>query len=165
MPSERFEADFEAHRLSSASFARHASRTSSVERVGPTRRRPPSITGSHMPGFAGAAWIPQRADVPYVVGVSITFTFAYLCYVPASRALAAKLAAPGSRGRQLAEFEFSYGVAAAIAPAFGLTYDIAAVVPWLSMSVLLIRATGLLGPAETTIPVSNNRLRSVEGKA
>jgi MFS family permease len=108
--------------------------------------------------FAAALWVATPLVIPIVFAVSFVFAVAGLLYVPASRALAAELAPPESRGRYVASFEFSYGIAAACCPAlFGLTYDFAPVAPWLLMSLLLLGAMFVLRGAEGGIAVERNR--------
>jgi MFS family permease len=112
--------------------------------------------------FAGGLLVPPGIIVPYVVMTALAFTIAGLFYVPASRALAAELAPPTSQGRYVATFEFSYGLAAAVSPAlFGVTYDLAPAMPWLSMSVLVLGAITLLRKAETGIPLGRNRPQGI----
>ena len=114
--------------------------------------------------LVGGTWIPASLIVPYLAAVATIFTLGQLCYVPASRALAAELAPPECRGRHVALFELSYGMAAAMAPAaFGVTYDYADVAPWLGVSVLLMAAMVLLRQAEMMIPITRNRPNLVGG--
>lgn len=106
---------------------------------------------------AGVA-VPASMVIPIVILGAIAFASAQLWYVPASRALAAELAPPETRGRFIATFEFSYGLAAAASPAlFGLTYELSPNAPWLTMIVLVVGAMILLRHTEHEIPVGKNR--------
>jgi MFS family permease len=107
--------------------------------------------------FALALWMPRAAIVPYFIVAGLIFTVANLLYVPASRALAASLAPAKARGRYVAAFEFSYGVAAAVSPAlFGLAYDLGPAVPWLAMIGVVTIAMLVLRSAEPGIPQGVN---------
>lgn len=112
---------------------------------------------THSVLLALSLMVPTQAVVPFLLGVSVIFAISQLVYIPASRALAAELSPPESRGRHVAFFELSYGVAAAIAPAFfGIAFDSAPAAPWLCMSVLLLAAMVVLRGTESTIPIEQN---------
>jgi MFS family permease len=102
--------------------------------------------------FALGMAIPDHVIMPYVLLAGIVFTASQLLYVPSSRALAAAMAPPQRRGRYIAAFEFSYGLAAAIAPAlFGFAYDRAPVSPWLLMIAIILFAVILLQHLQSRI--------------
>jgi MFS family permease len=107
--------------------------------------------------FALALWVPRTAILPWIVVTGLVFTVANLLYVPASRALAASLAPAEARGRYVAAFEFSYGVAAALTPGlFGLAYDLGPATPWLTMIGVVAIALLVLRSAEPGIPPRAN---------
>jgi MFS family permease len=121
-------------------------------------------------GIAGAIWIlaclgcatgvliPAALVVPYLFLAGITFTVAQLFYAPASRSLAAGLGPPEARGRYIATYELSWGLAAAASPAaFGGAYALAPFAPWLVMVVALAVAVSMLLIAESGIPTWQNR--------
>lgn len=107
--------------------------------------------------FAAGIFVPVAAIIPYLLLASLVFTAAQWFYGPASRALAAGLGPPAARGRYIATFELSWGVAAAITPAmFGLLYGWAPVAPWLAMAVLVLFAIGLVLLAEPHVSLADN---------
>ncbi|MDQ3656685.1 MAG: MFS transporter, partial [Chloroflexota bacterium] len=109
-------------------------------------------------GFAAGGLIPRPLIVPYLFIVAITFTIAQLFYMPASRALAAGMGPTEARGRYIATYELSWGLAAAISPAmFGIVYGLAPHAPWLVMAVGVAVAVCLLRIAEPGIPPWQNR--------
>jgi MFS family permease len=101
--------------------------------------------------------IPESMIVPYVLIAGLVFTSGQLLYVPASRAFAATLAPEGVQGRYVAAFEFSYGAAAASAPAlFGYSFDRGPAAPWLVMIGVLLMAVTLLRLVEARISLERN---------
>lgn len=108
--------------------------------------------------FALAVVVPHRYIVPYIIVAAVTFTIAQILYLPASRSLAAGLGPTAVRGRYIAVYELSWGMAAAAGPAiFGLTYELAPPIPWLTMSVVVLVAMAILVSGEKGIPMSRNR--------
>lgn len=102
--------------------------------------------------------VPTMITVPYLFIAVLTFTLAQLLYVPTARALAASLAPAGLRGRYIATYELSWGVAAAVGPGvFGVTYDLAAPAPWLIMCIVVAGAMVMLRWTEKVIPDGLNR--------
>jgi MFS family permease len=119
--------------------------------------------------FAGGLWLiacvllalavalPGSIVVPYLLFATLVFTLSQLFYIPASRALAASMAPVAGRGRYIAMFELSYGVAAAAGPAlFGLLYDATPAAPWLVMAGVVSVATVMLGRIRLRVTASQN---------
>jgi MFS family permease len=108
-------------------------------------------------GFAAALLAPEPLVVPLLFLAAATYTVATLYYTPASRALAAGLGPPEARGRSIATWELSWGIAAAAGPAtFGIMYAWAPVAPWLAMAGMLVAAMVILLIAERSIPLRLN---------
>lgn len=108
--------------------------------------------------FAAGVLIPPSVVVPYLMLAALTFTAAQLFYIPAARSLAANLGPASLRGRYIATYELSWGLAAAIVPAFfGVTYAVLPSAPWLLMCVIVAGAMGLLWWSERSIPIEKNR--------
>lgn len=108
--------------------------------------------------FAFGAVVPKSVVVPYLIMAVVVFTAAQLFYIPVSRSLAANLGPPSLRGRYIATYELSWGLAAAIVPAFfGITYDILPSAPWVLMCLIVAGAMALLRWAEDFIPIRQNR--------
>ncbi len=108
--------------------------------------------------FAAGIFVPGAVIVFYLLLACLVFTAAQWFYGPASRALAAGIGPAAARGRYIATFELSWGVAAAITPAmFGLLYGWTPVAPWLVMAMLVVLAGGLVLLAEPGIPLTDNR--------
>lgn len=110
-----------------------------------------------MLGFALAVRIPELWVVPWLVIAAATFTVATLFYTPSARALAAGLGPPPARGRYIATYELSWGIAAAASPAaFGLLYGWVPFAPWLAMALAAALAVAILLVAERGIPLCHN---------
>jgi len=108
-------------------------------------------------GFAAAMLAPSGLVVPWLLLAAATYTVATLFYTPASRALAAGLGPPEARGRYIATWELSWGIAAAASPAtFGVLYAWVPAAPWLAMAVALLAAIAILRIAERNIPMHRN---------
>lgn len=109
-------------------------------------------------GLAGAVLLQTSMLVPYLVLVLVVFSAAQWCHGPGSRALAAGMAPAAGRGRYIASFELSWGLAAAATPVtFGALYGKAAALPWLAMAGFMLVAMLLVRVAEPTIPLAQNR--------
>lgn len=107
--------------------------------------------------LGGAAWLPASGRFVGLLLGAMVFTGAQMAYGPASRALAAQLAPESARGRFVATFEFSYGVAAAAGPGvFGVLYDIDARAPWLVMPLIVVSAALMLRQVERDIDPAHN---------
>lgn len=108
--------------------------------------------------FASGVIVPSSSVVPVLIIAASTFTVAQLFYIPASRALAANFGTPSLRGRYIAIYELSWGLAAAATPAFfGVTYDVLPSAPWLFAVILVVVGMGLLRRTESSIPLLKNR--------
>lgn len=89
--------------------------------------------------FALALLIPRPLLVPYLFGVATLAAISGMLHAPVSSALAADAGPVALRGRYLAAVEFSWGIAATLAPGmFTLLYGVGAAVPWTTLSVLAL---------------------------
>ncbi len=87
--------------------------------------------------FALALIIPRFLLIPYLFLAAILYTLASLAYLPMASALVANLGPTELRGRYLATYEFSWGVASALTPAlFTALYAVAPALPWIVLAVL-----------------------------
>ncbi len=87
-------------------------------------------------------------------------------YAPTLTALAAACAPERLRGRYLANYEFSWGVSAALAPAlFTLLYARSPALPWLVVGVLVLLAVVLVAWLEPRLPAQAVRLSSADRSA
>lgn len=108
-------------------------------------------------GYAGAVLISAAVLVPYLIVVAVVFSAAQWFHGPASRALAAGMGPAAARGRYIASFELSWGMAAAATPVvFGLLYGVAPVAPWLAMVGFIVLGAGLVRLAEPGIAPGRN---------
>jgi len=108
-------------------------------------------------GLAAGTLVAEGAAIPYLLVMACIFTIGTLCYVPASRALAAGRGPTHSQGRSIALYELSWGLAAAAAPAtFGVLYGTAPSLPWVVMSLAVVAAIGVLLVAERRLPAWQN---------
>jgi MFS family permease len=93
--------------------------------------------------FALALIIPRPFLISYIFLVVILYTLASLLYTPAASALVADLGPTALRGRYLATYEFSWGVAGALTPAsFTILYALTPALPWIVLAVLTL-ASGI----------------------
>jgi MFS family permease len=93
--------------------------------------------------FALALIIPRSLLIPYLFFVVALHTLASLLYGPTASALVADLAPKALRGRYLATYEFSWGIASALTPAlFSILYVATPALPWLFL-VVLVSASGM----------------------
>ena len=89
--------------------------------------------------FALALLVPRGIVVPYLFIVTTLFTFGGMLHAPTASALAAEAGPVTLRGRYLAVFEFSWGLAAALAPGmFTVLYTVGSAIPWLVLSGLAV---------------------------
>jgi len=94
--------------------------------------------------FVLALIIPGFLLVPYLLLVVAIHTLASLLYSPTAGALVADLGPPGQSGRYLATYEFSWGVASALAPVlFSVLYTVTPALPWMVLAVL-VAASGMI---------------------
>jgi len=94
--------------------------------------------------FALAPLLPGFLLIPYLFGTVAVYTLAGLIANPTSMALAAAIGPAHLQGRYIAIHQFSWGVAAAIAPMmFTLLYALGPARPWMALTLPIIVA-GLL---------------------
>lgn len=95
------------------------------------------VRGASATLFALALVVPHRALVPYLFAVVSLFTIGGMLHAPTASALAADAGAVALRGRYLAVFEFSWGLASALAPGmFTALYAVGTAVPWVVLAGL-----------------------------
>ncbi|GLV53511.1 hypothetical protein KDH_03640 [Dictyobacter sp. S3.2.2.5] len=88
--------------------------------------------------FALALFIPPFLVVPYLFLVVAIHTLASILYGPTTSSLVADLGPVALRGRYLATYEFSWGVASALTPAlFSNLYVVTPSLPWLFLAALV----------------------------
>jgi MFS family permease len=93
--------------------------------------------------FALALITPRPLLIPYLFLVVALHTLASLLYSPTTSALVADLGPTALRGRYLATYEFSWGIASALAPAlFSILYVLTPALPWIFM-VILVSVSGM----------------------
>ncbi len=112
--------------------------------------------------FALALIIPRPFLVPYLFLVAAFYTLASLLYAPTVSALIADLGPTTLRGRYLATYEFSWGIASALMPAlFTALYAATPALPWLVLAALSFASgIGVLW-LEQKFPVSHRACRCV----
>ncbi len=87
--------------------------------------------------FALALMIPRLFLIPYLFLAVILYTLASLLYTPTASALVADLGPIALRGRYLATYEFSWGIAGALTPAlFTILYAMTPALPWIVLAAL-----------------------------
>jgi MFS family permease len=93
--------------------------------------------------FILALVIPHVLLIPYLFLVVTIHTLASMLYGPTASALVADLGPAALRGRYLATYEFSWGIASALTPAlFTILYAMTPALPWI-MLVVLVSASGM----------------------
>jgi hypothetical protein len=94
--------------------------------------------------FALALIIPSFLLVPYLLLVVALHTLASLLYTPTASALVADLGSIALRGRYLATYEFSWGLANALTPVlFTALYAVTPALPWMALAVM-VAASGMV---------------------
>ena len=94
--------------------------------------------------FVLALIIPGFLLVPYLLLVVVLHTLASLLYTPTASALVADLGPTAQRGRYLATYEFSWGVANALTPVlFTVLYAVTPALPWMVLAVM-VAASGMI---------------------
>ncbi|GCE06867.1 MFS transporter [Dictyobacter aurantiacus] len=89
--------------------------------------------------FVLALCIPGTLIFPYLLLVVGLHTLASLIYTPTASSLVAELGGPNRRGRYLATYEFSWGVANALVPVlFTTLYAITPALPWLILAIMSV---------------------------
>jgi MFS family permease len=94
--------------------------------------------------FVLAFVIPHFLLVPYLLLVVALHTLASLVYTPTASAMVADWGQAVLRGRYLATYEFSWGVASALAPLlFTVLYAVTPALPWIVLAVF-VAASGMV---------------------
>lgn len=87
--------------------------------------------------------LPQSILVPYLFFAITIYTLASLFYGPAVSSFVANLGPTALRGRYLATYEFTWGIASALAPAFFTTlYSANPALPW-SVLAAIVAVSGI----------------------
>lgn len=93
--------------------------------------------------FVLALIIPRILLIPYLFLVVAIHTLASMLYGPTVSALVADLGPAGLRGRYLATYEFTWGIASALTPAsFTILYAVTPALPWI-MLIVLVSVSGM----------------------
>lgn len=93
--------------------------------------------------FVLAPIIPRVLLIPYLFLVVAIHALASLLYGPTASALVADLGPASLRGRYLATYEFSIGIASALTPgSFTVLYAVTPALPWI-MLVMLVSVSGV----------------------
>jgi MFS family permease len=94
--------------------------------------------------YASALLLPRFLLVPYLFGAVAVDTLAGLIITPTATALAAASSPSYLQGRYMAVYQFSWGIASAIAPSmFTLLYTLGPSWPWVALTGLSL-AAGLI---------------------
>jgi MFS family permease len=100
-----------------------------------------------------AIWIPSWLLLPYLFGITCVYTLAELISAPTSSALVAAASPDALRGRYLAFFQFSWGIASIAAPGlFTALFSFAPTLPWLVVGVLMLLASFSIYRLEAHLP-------------
>lgn len=103
--------------------------------------------------FVLAMAVPRALLVPYLLGVVAVYTLGALLHTPISTALAASAGPAHLQGRYVAAYEFSWGLAAALAPGlFALLYARQPALPWIVVGILVLGAALLVYRVESRLP-------------
>jgi MFS family permease len=103
--------------------------------------------------FAMAPALPNSLVVPFLVGAVGVYTLAALVHTPTATALAAAVAIAPLRGRYIAAYELSWGIAAALAPVvFTGLYAVGSAWPWLTVGGLALIASMSVVLLESRLP-------------
>lgn len=87
-------------------------------------------------------YLPHGFMIPYLVGVTLCYSAAFIIHTPVSGALAVEAVPEDVRGRYLAAFQLSFSVATVVAPMlFSVLFGHGRPLPWLVLSVLAASAT------------------------
>jgi MFS family permease len=88
-----------------------------------------------------ALGVPAASVVPFLFVVTLMFTIGELLHAPTSSSVAAAASPPGSRGRYLSAFQFSFAIANVVAPAmFAQLFAVDPAAPWLAAAALSVVA-------------------------
>jgi len=103
--------------------------------------------------YALAPLVPRHLLVPNLFIASTVSTVGGMLQLPVASALAAEAGPVALRGRYLGVFEFSYGIAAALAPGlFAALYALGMVIPWEVLAGLTAATIGPLLLVERYLP-------------
>ena len=103
--------------------------------------------------------------MPFLAATVVCYTAAEMISGPATNALAADAAPPGSRGTYLAAYQYSFAVANIVAPSlFGLLFSQNRLLPWLAVGLLAVLGALLMLRLERHLP-QEPPLRSAATKA
>jgi MFS family permease len=129
-----------------------------VRHLEPHRRtRALILAGCLWSGWCGlvalAFIVPHMLLVPYLIAIFCIFTLAELIHAPTSNALAASASPPAVRGRYLAVFQSSWGIATVLAPGlFTVLFTVHPILPWLVVAVLMLLSCLILYRLEPHLP-------------
>jgi len=103
--------------------------------------------------YALAPLVPRPMLVPHLFVASTVSTVGGMLQLPVAAALAAEAGPVALRGRYLGVFEFSYGIAAALAPGlFTTLYALGVAIPWGVVAVLTVATIGPMLLIERYLP-------------
>jgi MFS family permease len=103
--------------------------------------------------YALALLLPHFLLIPYLFGTTVVNTIAGLITTPTATALAAASSPAHLQGRYMAVYQFSWGIAAAIAPTvFTSLYALGPTWPWLTIAVPLLVAGLVMIQIESHLP-------------
>jgi MFS family permease len=103
--------------------------------------------------LASALLLPRFLLVPYLFGIVAVNTLSGLIMSPVTTALAAASSPPHLQGRYMAVYQFSWGIAAAIAPTvFTSLYALGPSWPWIALTGPLLAAGLIMILIESRLP-------------
>lgn len=101
--------------------------------------------------------MPGSILIPYLFVSVAIYAFGSLLYAPTATALAAAMGPENLRGRYIATFELSWGIASAIAPGmFGALFSLDAALPWTVLGALSLVASLIIFRLRSMVPDSAN---------
>ncbi len=113
-----------------------------------------------------AFFIPSSLVIPYLFAITCAFTFAELIHYPTSTALATALSPEAVRGRYLAFFQLSWGVALILAPAlFTFLFTVHPTLPWLVVAGCMLLVSLIMYRLESYLPGQVLRKLNPQGEA
>jgi MFS family permease len=99
--------------------------------------------------------VPLAVIVPYLVVCTLCFTVAEMIHAPVSASLASEAAPVDLRGRYLAVFQYSFALAAVVAPGFfSILFTVGRPLPWLALAVLALLGAAAVLLLERRLPSS-----------
>lgn len=109
--------------------------------------------------YALAGSVPGFVLIPYLFVTTVMFTLGGLLHGPTASALAATSGPPALRGRYLATYQLSWGIATALAPAFFTNlFTAGPALPWLTLSGLTLAASLVVYLIEPQLPAEAVRI-------